>query len=47
VLGATGFFYDDKTTDLDGWVTVVNGSEMPFKNASLQRRKAFPLSVMP
>jgi hypothetical protein len=27
---------DDKTADIDGWVTVVNGSGTSFKNASLQ-----------
>jgi hypothetical protein len=27
---------DDKTADLDGWVTVTNGSGTTFKNASLQ-----------
>src|SRR4029079_8444356 len=27
---------DDKTADLDGWVTVVNGSGTSFKNARLQ-----------
>jgi hypothetical protein len=27
---------DDKSADLDGWVTVVNGSGTAFKNASLQ-----------
>jgi hypothetical protein len=27
---------DDKTADLDGWVTVTNGSGTSFKNASLQ-----------
>jgi hypothetical protein len=27
---------DDKTADIDGWVTVVNGSGTSFKNASMQ-----------
>jgi hypothetical protein len=27
---------DDKTADIDGWVTVVNGSGTSFRNASLQ-----------
>src|SRR5439155_7912864 len=27
---------DDKTADIDGWVTVVNGSGTSFKNAALQ-----------
>src|SRR6185436_19204056 len=27
---------DDKSADLDGWVTIVNGSGTAFKNASLQ-----------
>jgi hypothetical protein len=27
---------DDKTADVDGWVTVVNGSGTPFRNATLQ-----------
>src|SRR5262249_10165187 len=27
---------DDKSADLDGWVTVRNGSGTPFRNASLQ-----------